>query len=65
MELDHDRSMRTGALGKGLKKRLPPRIWSSLESTYAGAYISENWKGLFRLNARREVLIDKIKTILS
>jgi hypothetical protein len=28
MELDHDWSMRTGALGKGLKKQLPPKIWS-------------------------------------
>jgi aminoglycoside 6-adenylyltransferase len=65
MELDHDWSMRTGALGKGLKKRLPPKIWSRLESTNAGTYISENWKALFRLNAQRKVLIDKIKTILS
>jgi len=48
MELDHGWSMPTGALGKGLKKRLPPEIWSQLENTYAGADIAGNWEALFR-----------------
>ena len=48
MELDHDWSAPTGALGKGLKKRLPPELWSQLESTYAGAGIEDNWEALFK-----------------
>jgi len=48
MELDHDWSAPTGALGKGLKKRLPPELWSQLESTYAGAGIEDNWETLFK-----------------
>jgi aminoglycoside 6-adenylyltransferase len=48
MELDHGWSVPTGALGKGLKKRLPPEIWSQLESTYAGADVADNWEALFR-----------------
>jgi aminoglycoside 6-adenylyltransferase len=47
IELNHDWSLKTGALGKGLKKHLPPEIWSKLESTYAGAGIEENWEALF------------------
>jgi len=48
MECDHDWSVPTGALGKGLKKRLPPEIWSQLERTYVGASIADNWEALFR-----------------
>jgi aminoglycoside 6-adenylyltransferase len=33
MERDHGWSVPTGALGRGLKKRLPPEIWSQLERT--------------------------------
>lgn len=48
MECDHGWSVPTGALGKGLKRRLPAAIWSDLEGTYAGAGIEENWEALFR-----------------
>jgi aminoglycoside 6-adenylyltransferase len=59
MECDHDWSVPTGALGKGLKKRLPPEIWSRLESTYVGAGIADNWEGLFRTLALfRDVVIE-------
>jgi aminoglycoside 6-adenylyltransferase len=59
MELDHGWSVPTGALGKGLKKRLPPEIWSELEGTYAGASIADNWEALFRTMALfREVAIE-------
>ena len=51
MELDHNWSMPTGALGKGLKKRLPAEIWSQLENAYAGASIADNWEALFRTMA--------------
>jgi len=47
-EIDHDWSIPVGALGKGLKKLLPPEIWSQLEITYAGADIADNWEALFR-----------------
>ena len=59
MELDHDWSAPTGALGKGLKKRLPPAIWSQLERTYVGAGIEENWDVLFKTIALfRQVALD-------
>jgi hypothetical protein len=51
MEVDHGWSRPTGALGKGLKKRLPPKIWLQLESTYTGADITDNWEILFRAMA--------------
>jgi aminoglycoside 6-adenylyltransferase len=40
-----------GALGKGLKRRLPPEIWAEVESSYAGAGIEDNWESLFRMIA--------------
>ncbi len=51
VEIDHDLSVSTGSLGKGLKKRLPPALWAELEATYAAAGIEENWESLFRLIA--------------
>jgi aminoglycoside 6-adenylyltransferase len=48
MEMDHGWSIKTGAYGKGLKKRLPREIWSELEGTYAGAGREENWQSLFQ-----------------
>lgn len=48
MERDHGWSVPAGALGRGLKKRLPPEIWSQLERTYVGAGIAENWGALFK-----------------
>lgn len=46
--LEHNWSAPTGSLGKGLKKLLPPEIWSRLEDTYAGAGTQDNWEALFR-----------------
>jgi aminoglycoside 6-adenylyltransferase len=46
--LDHDWSLPAGFLGRGLKKRLPPEIWSELERTYVGVGIEDNWEALFR-----------------
>jgi aminoglycoside 6-adenylyltransferase len=48
VELDHDWSVPTGFLGRGLKGRLPPEIWFELERTYVGPGIEENWEALFR-----------------
>jgi aminoglycoside 6-adenylyltransferase len=59
MECDHNWSVPTGALGKGLKRRLPAEIWSQLERTYTGAGIAENWEALFMTIALfRQVAID-------
>ena len=59
MEVDHGWSRPTGALGKGLKKQLPPEIWSQLERTYVGADIADNWEALFRTMALfRQVAMD-------
>ena len=51
MEMDHNWSAPIGALSKGLKKKLPPEIWSQLETTYTSADIEENWESLFRTMA--------------
>ena len=48
MERDHAWAAPAGALGRGLKRRLPPDIWSQLERTYVGADIAENWEALFQ-----------------
>jgi aminoglycoside 6-adenylyltransferase len=51
MGINHNWSLPTGSLGKGLRKKLPPEIWSQLEAAYAGADIAENWEALFRTMA--------------
>ena len=57
--VEHDWSVPTGSLGKGLKKLLPPGIWSRLEETYAGAGIQENWEALFRtIDLFRDVALE-------
>ena len=48
VEIDYDWSVKTGAYGRGLKKRLPADIWAEVESTYCGAGIEENWEALNR-----------------
>lgn len=58
IEIDQNWSVPTGG-GKGLKKQLPPTIWSQLESTYVGAGIEENWDALFKtINLFRHVAIE-------
>jgi aminoglycoside 6-adenylyltransferase len=51
MGVNHNWSLPTGSLGKGLKKKLPPEIWSQLEASYAGADTADNWESLFRTMA--------------
>ena len=43
----HDWSLKPGAYGKGLKKRVEPTLWAELERTYTGAGGQENWQALF------------------
>jgi aminoglycoside 6-adenylyltransferase len=57
--LQHDWSVAVGSLGKGLKKYLPPELWSQLEATYAGADVADSWEALFRTMALfRQVTIE-------
>jgi aminoglycoside 6-adenylyltransferase len=51
VEIDHNWSLPMDHMGKGLKKKLPARIWSRLEKTYAGAGIEENWDALMHTMA--------------
>jgi aminoglycoside 6-adenylyltransferase len=51
MGLNHNWSLPTGSLGKGLKKKLSPEIWSQLEDSYTGADTAANWEALFRTMA--------------
>ena len=48
LEMDHDWSVPVGSLGKGLRKHLPPAIWTALEQTYVGAQTEDNWEALKR-----------------
>lgn len=48
MEIDYGWRVKTGVLGRGLQKRLPPHLWAQLEDSYAGADIAENWGALIK-----------------
>lgn len=57
--LDHGSTVKIGALGKGLKRYLPPALWAELEACYAGAGVAENWNALFQTLALfRQVATD-------
>ena len=47
VECDHEWSLKTGNLGKGLRAHLPADVWSELETTFTGAEPEANWKALF------------------
>ena len=51
MALDHGWAVKTGVLGRGLKKQLPTSLWAQLEATYADADIAANWDALLRTMA--------------
>jgi aminoglycoside 6-adenylyltransferase len=48
MEIENEWSVKPGAYGKGLKRRIEPETWAGLEATYVGADVVENWQALFR-----------------
>ncbi|MCK5596689.1 MAG: aminoglycoside 6-adenylyltransferase, partial [Candidatus Eisenbacteria sp.] len=59
VETNSDWGVPVSAYGKGLKERLPSGIWGTLESTYAGAGIEENWNALLAtMDLFREVAIE-------
>ncbi len=47
--LDQGWTLRPGILGRGLRRRVDPEVWSELERTYVGAAEEENWEALFRI----------------
>jgi aminoglycoside 6-adenylyltransferase len=51
IELDHGWTWKPGVLGRGMKRALPPDLWSALERTYAGPGIEDNWEALFAATA--------------
>ena len=42
MEIENGWTVKPGAYGKGLKKRIRPELWAELENTYVGADKEEN-----------------------
>lgn len=61
ISIDHNWSV---PMGKGLKKLLPPSIWSQLESTYVGAEIEKNWDALFQtMTLFRHVAIEVAESL--
>lgn len=51
IEIDHNWSLKPGAVGRGLKKLLPSKTWSEFAHTYVGENIDENWDALFKTTA--------------
>lgn len=51
MAMDHGWAVKTGVLGRGLKKRLPTDLWAQLEATYTGADMEANWAALLQTMA--------------
>ena len=49
IQCDHDWSLTTGVLGRGLKKRVSADTWRELESTFAGPGVEANWEALFAM----------------
>ena len=59
VEIDGNWSLPVGSLGKGLKKRLPRRLWARVARCYAGGRLADNWAALFRTLALfRDVAVD-------
>jgi len=50
-EIDRDWAWKPGAAGRGLKRALPPELWTEVEATWAGASSKEQWQALAALTA--------------
>lgn len=51
VECDHDWSLKTGALGKGLRKHVSAETWAELVDTFTGPDPESNWAALFAMVA--------------
>ena len=49
IQCDHDWSLTTGFLGRGLKTRVSADTWRALESTFTGPDVEANWEALFAM----------------
>lgn len=49
VECDHNWSLKTGSLGKGLRKQLPAEAWDQLVGTFTGPDPESNWQALFQM----------------
>jgi len=49
VECDHDWSLKTGNLGKGLRRHLPADTWTELVETFTGPDPESNWTALFAM----------------
>jgi len=49
IEIDRNWSVRPGVLGRGLKRLLPPGIWSEFAATYVSLDTKETWAALHRV----------------
>ena len=49
IQCDHDWSLKTGVLGRGLKTRVSADTWRGLESTFTGPGVEANWEALFAM----------------
>jgi aminoglycoside 6-adenylyltransferase len=59
VQIGNEWSQPVGVLGRGLKELLPLKVWSELESTYAGADIEANWDALLHtMDLFRKVAIE-------
>jgi aminoglycoside 6-adenylyltransferase len=62
--IENNWSVKPGAYGKGLKRKIDPEIWSELERTYVGAGTQENWQALFRtIRLFRKVALQVAKAL--
>ena len=58
VEIEHDWSLKPGAIGKGLRKHIPREVWARLERTYVGADPADNWEAMFAtIELFREVAV--------
>ncbi len=51
VECDHDWSLKTGNLGKGLRRHLPTDTWTELVETFTGPDAASNWAALYAMVA--------------
>lgn len=49
IECDHDWSLKTGTLGKGLSKHLAADTWTEVVDTFTGPEPQSNWDALFKM----------------
>jgi aminoglycoside 6-adenylyltransferase len=49
IQCDHGWSLKTGFLGRGLRRQVSTETWRDLESTFTGPGVEANWEALFAM----------------